>query len=113
MLDLIMNAVTVTVVPPAASAFWGQFFFGNWRRGLYLGWIYGAMLEAIAYAIEGAWVWSLVCYGNAALALFLWWLSRRRRKRAPRHYGAKSKAMLAALVRRAREAVRPRVALPA
>ena len=48
--------------------------------------------------------------GAAQLVLgaVLWWRSRRRRRRAPRAYGAKSRALVAALVRKAREAARPR-----
>jgi hypothetical protein len=41
-----------------------------------------------------------------ALGAWFWW-KRRKRRRAPRTLGAKSRARLAALVNRAREAARP------
>ena len=48
---------------------------------------------------------------SAGLAAFLWWLSRRRRKRASRQLGAKSRALLASLVRKMREQKVPRPVL--
>jgi hypothetical protein len=44
---------------------------------------------------------------SLTIALAFWWF-RRRRKRAPRSYGAKSRALIAALVRRMRETATPR-----
>jgi hypothetical protein len=46
----------------------------------------------------------------AVIAAWWWWWGRfrRRRQRAPRAYGAKSRARIAALTRRARETARPR-----
>jgi len=43
------------------------------------------------------WLWFLLAAANAGVAVVLWWMSRRRRrKRAPRAYGAKSRALVAA-----------------
>jgi len=54
--------------------------------------------------------WVLVAIGvlAAANATRRW---RRRRKRAPRSYGAKSRALIAAMVARMRESLRPRPVL--
>jgi len=55
--------------------------------------------------------WILVAIGvlTAANETRRWW--RRRRKRAPRSYGAKSRALLAAITRTMRERSRPRPVL--
>lgn len=46
---------------------------------------------------------------SGAVAAYLWWRSRRpRRKRAPRALGAKSRARVARLVQGLRDALRPR-----
>ena len=45
------------------------------------------------------------------LAAFCWWLSRRRRKRAPKAMGAKSRALIAAMVAKVRESAKPRPVL--
>lgn len=45
------------------------------------------------------------------LAAVLWWLSRRRKRRVPKLAGAKSRVLLAAVVRTMRERARPRPVL--
>jgi membrane protein implicated in regulation of membrane protease activity len=47
----------------------------------------------------------------ALLFAWDWWRKRKRRKRSPKALGAKSRALIAALVRKAREAARPRPVL--
>lgn len=75
-------------------------------------WLYlaGNGIVAAGAALDGRAFWP-VAAGNiavAGLAAWMLWRSRRRRKRAPRAYGAKSRARVAALVRKTREAARPR-----
>ena len=73
----------------------------------------GWALWAVSYLVSGPF-WLAVPSALFAAAVALeWWRDRRRRrrKRAPRAYGAKSRALLAALVRRAREATKPRPVL--
>src|ERR1700734_2784937 len=57
-------------------------------------------------AMSGNWVitgWGVLMI---AIAIRTWW--RRRRGRAPRSYGAKSRALLAAVVAKMRQSLRPR-----
>jgi hypothetical protein len=71
----------------------------------------GNALGAVAQFDRHSW---LLCAANAVCAVVCaWklWRGRRRRKRAPRAYGAKSRALIARLVRKAREAARRRPVL--
>ncbi|HXJ24450.1 MAG TPA: hypothetical protein VNH17_02060 [Streptosporangiaceae bacterium] len=104
----LVNLMTVTVLSPGLAAV----FKMAWRSyNFYFGWLCGCLGGAIGFASGGGWPWMAADLANAGLAAVLWWLSRRRRKRAPRAYGAKSRALVEALVRRAREAARPRPVL--
>jgi len=81
------------------------------RRGayrFYAGWINGALFGSAGYAIGREWAGVAGGILSAVIATVCWWLSRRRRKRAPRAYGAKSRALLAAVVAKLREATKPR-----
>jgi hypothetical protein len=69
------------------------------------------LLACIASVLLGAWPLAVVNGLGALLAAWEWWKRRRRKDRAPRAYGEKSRALVAALVRRAREAARPRPVL--
>jgi hypothetical protein len=102
-----VNIVTVTVLPPASSWVWGR-VRRRYRARFYQGWIGAAVGGGVTWAIQGQWLWAAIDMANVGVAVVLWWLSRRRRKRAPRAYGAKSRALVAALVRKARENARPR-----
>jgi LPXTG-motif cell wall-anchored protein len=77
----------------------------------YAGWIGGSVFNSASFLATGPRVYALGGAANALLAAFLWWLSRRRRKRAPRSYGAKARALLAAIVSKAREVAKPRPVL--
>lgn len=48
---------------------------------------------------------------TAAVWWFIWSRNRRNRKRSPRSLGAKSRALIAGLVERSREALQPRPVL--
>lgn len=78
------------------------------RRRLSL-WLYlaGGVTGAASDLATGAW---LLLAGNVVIAVAAAWMlwRGRRRKRAPRAYGAKSRTRVAALARKAREAARPR-----
>ena len=78
---------------------------------LYLYWVSAAAVVVICALFAGLWLWAGVATANGAVAVFLWWLSRRKRKRAPKLAGAKSKAILAALVKTMRESLKPRPVL--
>ena len=76
-------------------------------------WAAGFGMWALSFALDGQWplapFFGFMAAGNLAI-----WLGRRhsrRRRRTLRELGAKSRARLAALVRRAREAAKPRPVL--
>lgn len=76
-------------------------------RGWLMRWLASCFGTALAGAIVMSWPDCVIAIGYAAGAVIVWWLNRRKRKRAPRSYGAKSAALVAALARRAREALKP------
>ena len=84
------------------SPLFACWWFGSWT-------VADVALAALNAAL-GSWGWSAVMAGLAAVNGLLWWQhwNRRRRKHAPRAYGAKSRALIATLVRKAREAAKPR-----
>lgn len=100
--------LTALVVPPSLAYLFVRFAMPQFV----LRW---ALVAAIAGVIAGLAGDQRDAAGNAASVLLAiaWWLwSRRRRlRRALRSLGAKSRARLAAVVRRAREALRPRPVL--
>ena len=107
---MILNLLTCTVAPPFFSFAWRCFFrLIRWRRGFnfWLGWVSSASAGTLSYLIQGPRIWVPLDAANALLAVFLWWLSRRRKRRVPRAYGAKAKALIAAMVARMRESLKP------
>jgi hypothetical protein len=67
-------------------------------------WVGGAAGAMIGCA--GDWPAFTCAAVNLLIGVWLWQRNRRKRKRAPRFYGLKSRALVAAVVRRAREAGR-------
>src|SRR6266851_2375234 len=63
---------------------------------------------AASSAVAGDLRWAVLLTPSAAWYAWLWWRNRRRRDRAPRSYGQKSRDRLAALIARYRKAARPR-----
>jgi hypothetical protein len=105
---LILDALGLV---PCAAAFIDMFRRGARARRRAL-WLLLADTALLCAASATARLWPLLGVNLAMAAWLAWllWRGRRRGKRAPRAYGAKSRARLAALVRRAREAARPRPA---
>ena len=100
--------------PPAWGVIWVRLF--RFRAApsplrFYEAWICGALGGVLSYGVARDLVPLVISVLQVVLAAFLWWLSRRRRKRAPKLAGYKGRALLAALVRKAREAVKPRPVL--
>ena len=96
---------------PPALGWWSRRVPGV-RGGFYAVWascaiggIIGAVLPPATW--DAAWASG----GSLVIAVILWWLSRRRRRRSPKLAGAKSRALLAAVVRTMRERSRPRPVL--
>lgn len=111
----------IMIVSLVIAAVWGPFI------GLGLPWILARRRRHPVW--PNYWLWLLIEAGGAAadllppqqwpvlaihmtsgaVAAYLWWRSRRsRRKRAPRAYGAKSRARIAQLAAGMRDAQRPR-----
>jgi hypothetical protein len=104
--------------PPVFACSWGSVFLALrfprdrvLREGA-MAWIYGAGGILLASAIGLTWVWAVIGGVHMAIGVWIWWnLRRKDRKRALEALGAKSLARLAALVRKQREAARPRPVL--
>lgn len=72
----------------------------------------GSASVTAAALIGGLWAFAAGSAINVLVSLAMWWLSRRKRKdRARKLLGAKSRALRDALVRRARELSVPRPVL--
>ena len=110
MSDFFINLMTAVVIPPLSSGA-TRWALGSSRDAFYCGWLVSALFGCGWMMFHQQWGWMGAAAGNALLAGFLWWRKRRRRKRAPRAYGAKSRALIQNLVRRAREQARPRPVL--
>lgn len=102
--------------PPVYGVLWSAvaWRFGSLvprRTWFYLMWATTAGVIAVVALVAADWRAAATGTANLAVALACWWLSRRRRKRAPRAYGAKSRALLAAVVTKMRETLKPRPVL--
>lgn len=72
----------------------------------------GLMSFAVSNLLAGDWVGALVSTVLAVVVLWDWWNRRRKRKdRAPLALGAKIKAIIDGMVRKVREAGKPRLVL--
>jgi integral membrane sensor domain MASE1 len=71
----------------------------------------GDALVTLGWAVQGDWISAAMMAVVTVLALIGWWWLRKRRKRAPRAFGYKGRALLAALVASLRESLRPRPVL--
>jgi hypothetical protein len=108
----VLSILIVTAGPPFMSALCFLWLpLTRNRDRFWVSWVVTGLTEIVIAAIYRQWLVMAAALAGTAIAAILWWLSRRRRKRAPRAYGAKSRALLAALVRRAREAAVPRPVL--
>ena len=76
--------------------------------GYWGSWITASVTTVLTQASGGDLPATLVSVGSTVFAVIMWWLSRRRKRRAPRAYGAKSALLVAAVVARMREALHPR-----
>lgn len=74
-------------------------------------WLGGTVGNVCAGLSERDWLLIAGGCASALAAAAVWWYRRRDRKRAPKALGEKSRALVAALVARAREAARPRPVL--
>jgi len=75
-------------------------------------WLNAAVWDVVIDVIDAQWLCAAVSVASAGIALAIWWWRKRKdRKRALKAYGAKSRARLVALVRKARESARPRPVL--
>lgn len=115
-----MNSIGVQifvgfVLPPLSALCWKTLFdlvgwgrFYNWV----LGWGWSGLSTFFLSMTPPFEIIGVIGGGlNLLCALAVWWWKRRKRKRAAGLVGTKSRALVAALVRRAREAARPRPVL--
>jgi hypothetical protein len=76
--------------------------------GYWGSWLTASVTTLAEQALAGDLPAALVGIASTVFAVIMWWLSRRRKRRAPKLAGAKSKALLAAIVARMRETLKPR-----
>jgi membrane protein implicated in regulation of membrane protease activity len=106
-------SLVLCVVPiPLAAALWRATARSRWPSGFFGTWIGGSAGLTFGAVVTGDWITMIGGPLNLIIAVIAWWLSRRKRKRAPRSYGAKSRALLARITAGAREAGKPRVLRP-
>lgn len=74
-------------------------------------WLAAATTDLFASVLIAEWIPAAVSAAQIGIAIAIWRWRNRRRDRAPKLAGAKSRARLAALVRAAREAAKPRPVL--
>jgi hypothetical protein len=112
----------VTVTDLFYALAWPPVFAFGWTaiisRALRLGplpalsvgesWVCGGLSVVYAFAFGGPWSCAVIGAAHVAIGVWLWRRGRRGRRRAPRAYGAKSRALVAALVAKARDAAAPR-----
>ena len=91
-------------LPPSIA--WG--YAALLRFSFITSWIGSAVGGVIAGVMGSGVTWGTVNGVSLAMAVAVWWYRRRKRKDpAARQFGAKSRARIAALVERAREAAKP------
>jgi hypothetical protein len=106
------QAKRVGGTPPAFAFGWPAVRRALFGRGLPLGPAWAcAGLGVVLSLSSGPWPGTVIGAAQVAIGVWLWRRGRRGGKRAPRAYGAKSRALVAALVAKARDAARPRPAL--
>ena len=81
----------------------GEHFVGTWISSGAVGIVVGILNKDAGWFTGSA--------VSLVIGLAIWWWRRKDRKRAAKALGYKSRALLAAVVRRAREAARPRPVL--
>ena len=108
---ILIDSQTAIVIPPGVS--WvAHRALRSTRSAFYCGWVTSAIFGCTGLAAQGDWVFSGIAAANAIFAAYLWWRYRnKQRKRAPRAYGAKSRALIGKLIRKTRETAKPRPVL--
>ena len=71
----------------------------------------GGISTLLANSVGSRWRDALIGAAWAVIGMVWLWWRRHKRKRAPRAYGAKTRALLARLVKKSREAAQPRPVL--
>lgn len=110
MLTLTLFVLTALAWPPLWEFLvrrvlrWPDLGFGS-------SWVIAAFWNGYSDILVGEWAAAAIAGANLIVGVWLWWRNRRRRDRAPRAYGAKARARIAALVAKAREVAKPRPVL--
>lgn len=103
------------VWPPVWALLWcGLMRLLRWRSRfdrIAWPWFTAAGADTVIDAAAALWLCAAISAVQVGIALAIWWWRKRRRDRAPKLAGAKSRALLAAIVRKAREAAKPRPVL--
>lgn len=110
---MIFNFAAGLLLPPLSGVGWHWFYrifrvrasvLSGWMCSAVVGGTYSVIQKEDAFAAGGG--------ISLMIALAIWlWRRREGRKRAPKALGYKARALVAALVQRAREAAQPRPVL--
>jgi hypothetical protein len=100
------------LLPPAAAAGWGLIIARRVRPAPFLtGWLCSATGGTVVSLLQHEW-WPAAGYAiSGAVGIAVWWWRRKKRRPVAKLIGAKSRQIRDAIVRRAREAARPRPVL--
>lgn len=103
---------TAALGPPALAALVPLIFLAGRVRpraaDYFRQWISCGVGMIVAECVNGTPAKLIAAVASTLVAAICWWLSRRKRKRSAKLIGAKSRALLAAVVARMRETAKPR-----
>jgi hypothetical protein len=100
--------------PPVLAVAWmlpDRLMFPDLPPAFGVSWAGGGAGVMAAGLLELQWIIVLTGAAHVGIGLVIWWRRRRRRRRALAVPGAKSRALLATLIRRLRETLAPRPVL--
>lgn len=111
----LIGIVWAAAWPPVWALFWRgltrRWPVRGFAAGFWPQWLAAAFWTAVTQALVPDYPAVAIAAGSAVIALAGWWLSRRRKRRSPKLAGAKSRALLAAVVAKLRESLKPRPVL--
>lgn len=108
MSPLVTSVLWAAWIPLPVAFFWFLLPKGRSRRGFTFEWAANAVILAVLAACFRQWAYLSGCALSFAVAVIVRWWNRRRRDRARKWLGAKSRALRDAIVRRMRDVTTPR-----
>lgn len=105
----LLYALVAALAPPGLSFGVGRAVLRASRRRALQDWFAVAVLDTVAFPLlTGSWPGCAGSIASALVAAAAWWWDRHRRDPAKRSIGGRAKALRDALVRKVRQAAKPR-----